>query len=95
MLTINEIRKATNTLLDSYGFFEAILFGSYASGVATENSDVDVYVKVPKGTKTKQVFAFAYDLGKELGVDVDAYGSHEVPEESNFFKLIHDNGVAL
>ena len=95
MLTISDIRNAARPLLDAYGFKGATLFGSYAEGAATEASDVDVYVRVPQGTKTKRVFAFAYDLGQALGVDVDAYGSHEVPAASRFYGRIRQTGVAL
>ena len=78
-----------------YGFYGATLFGSYADGTASAESDVDVFLEVPEGTKTKSVFAFAYDLGAELGVDVDAYGSHEVRRGTPFYDSIRKHGVVL
>lgn len=72
-----------------------MLFGSYANGTASESSDVDVFVSVPPDTKTKVVFAFAYDLGAKLGVDVDAYGSHEVRPDIDFYRSIVRDGVVL
>ena len=95
LITIMDIRNAVKPLLSAYGFAGATLFGSYAKGTATEESDVDVFVDVPAGTKTKHVFAFAYDLGEILGVNVDAYGSHEVPLSSELFRSIKNEGVVL
>ena len=95
MLLISDIQNAVRPLLDAYGFSGATLFGSYATGSATSDSDVDVFVQAPEGTKTKRVFAFAYDLGEALGVDVDAYGSHEVPKSSSLYHQIELTGVAL
>ena len=94
-VSIKEIQKALQPLLRTYGFLGAVLFGSYASGTATEDSDIDLYLRVPEGTKTKNVFAFAYDLGEVLGKTIDAYGSHEVPVTSNLYNQIHAEGVAL
>ena len=93
--SVEEIRSATKTLLDEYGFFGAVLFGSYAEGTASDNSDVDIYLKVPAGARTKDVFNFAYDLGEVIGKTVDAYGSHEVPEASALYDQIKAKGVAL
>ena len=95
MLRIADIRNAVKPLLKAYGFSGATLFGSYATGTAAEGSDVDLYLSVPEETKTKSVFAFAYDLGEALGVDVDAYGSHEVRKDGALFKQIVESGVIL
>lgn len=95
MLAVSDIQAAIHPLLDAYGFTSATLFGSYANGTAGDDSDIDVFVQVPEGTKTKSVFEFAYDLGEALGVDVDAYGSHEVPATSKLYSQIQAIGVAL
>lgn len=95
MLTLQAIKKEIRPLLVEYGFLGAVLFGSYADGTASGNSDIDLYVNVPDGTKTKQVFAFAYDLGEKLGATVDAYGSHEVPVSSSLYQQIQTKGVVL
>lgn len=95
MVSVNDIAAAANPLLHEYGFRGATLFGSYANGQAHEGSDIDLYVLVPEGTRTKRVFEFAFDLGSKLGVDVDAYGSHEVNRSSAFYRGIMQNGVAL
>ena len=94
-LTVKNIQEATRSLLDTYGFLGAVLFGSYADGTATEKSDVDIFLSVPQHTKPKRIFEFAYDLGEVLGTDVDAYGSHEVLPNSDFYNQIHSKGITL
>ena len=93
--TIQEIQAATRLLLNAYGFMGAVLFGSYADGTASAISDIDLFLQVPQQTKTKKIFEFAYDLGEELGVNVDAYGSHEVPVGSKLYDQIQMKGIAL
>ena len=95
MVSLRDISEAAKPLLASYGFAGATLFGSYADGTASGDSDIDLFVRVPEGTKTKRIFSFAYDLGEKLGVDVDAYGSHEVHADSDFYRSIMANGIAL
>ncbi|MDR0306609.1 MAG: nucleotidyltransferase domain-containing protein [Chitinispirillales bacterium] len=43
--TIDEIKKRFEKVAKKYGIEEAYLFGSYARGDATKESDVDFYVK--------------------------------------------------
>lgn len=95
MIDVRDISDAARPLLERYGFSGATLFGSFARGTASESSDVDLLVDVPEGTKTKSVFAFAYDLGAALGVDVDAYGTHEVRPDSPFYRNVMSHGVSL
>ena len=53
-----------------------ILFGSYAQGMATEYSDVDILVIANKfkGIDSYERFSKLYDLGKDLDPDFNAFG---------------------
>ena len=42
--TIEEIKEKTIPIAKKYGIDSMSLFGSYARGEATENSDVDFYI---------------------------------------------------
>ena len=44
ILTLDEIRNACKDVLDNYSVKYCILFGSYATGGATEKSDVDLII---------------------------------------------------
>ena len=43
--TTNEIADKVRPIAEAYGIDKVYLFGSYARGEATENSDIDFYVE--------------------------------------------------
>ena len=44
MVTKDQIRKAVNLLVEKYHPIKIILFGSYALGTPTNDSDVDLFI---------------------------------------------------
>ena len=55
---------------------KVILFGSFAKGQSTAYSDVDILVIANKfkDIDTYKRFSQLYDLGKDLDVDINAFG---------------------
>jgi len=45
MLTIEEITRKLTPIFEANGVTRAILFGSYAKGCATEDSDIDLVIE--------------------------------------------------
>ena len=66
MPTKNEIEKSIKELLVRYNAEYALLFGSYARGEQTENSDIDVLVFGGENFKKSNIFAFAEEQVKVL-----------------------------
>ena len=69
--TLDEIREIVSKLAAQYGAKRVYLFGSYARGEATKNSDVDL--RVDKGN-LRGMFALGAlysDLEDSLGKDLD------------------------
>mgnify|MGYP005909375175 CR=1 FL=1 len=69
--TLAEIREIVSKLAAQYGAKRVYLFGSYARGEATKNSDVDL--RVDKGN-LRGMFALGAlysDLEDSLGKDLD------------------------
>ena len=66
MLTMLEIEASVRELLARYHAEYVLLFGSYARGDATEDSDVDVVVFGGPHFKRTNIFAFAEDEGTSL-----------------------------
>lgn len=60
--TVDNIKSLVKPLLIKHSSKEAILFGSYARGEATEESDIDIMVLVGKGFDPKDVFYIADEL---------------------------------
>jgi len=44
ILSVNDIKKIASIIFDKYDIKSCYLFGSYAKGVATERSDVDLLI---------------------------------------------------
>lgn len=71
VLTIEQIRKAVLPVAQKYALPAVFLFGSYARGTATADSDVDLLIDT-SGTTIKSLL----DLGAVLCDFEDAIGKH-------------------
>lgn len=89
MLTIDEIRERITPICKRYGVKKAYLFGSYARGEATEESDVDLRIDRGDSTELRGLFAlsgFRLDLVDILGREVDLLTSIPDDELSQKFR---------
>ena len=70
LYTIDEIREKVKPVAERYGIEKVLLFGSYARGEATENSDVDLFISY---RKLKGMFAIGgvYSDFEDVFGDVD------------------------
>ena len=73
MLTIQAIRNAVQGIAQTYPIKRVMLFGSYANGKATEQSDVDVLVEfLYSPISILEICGFQEELKEALHIDVDA-----------------------
>lgn len=69
--TIDEIREKVRPVAEKYAIEKVWLFGSYARGEATEDSDVDLLID---GSKIRTLFELGgvyEDFKEALGKDID------------------------
>lgn len=71
ILTIKQIKEIVRPIMNKHNIKEAYLFGSYARGEATRNSDVDIYCEEGDVTTLWKLSAFYDELREALGKDVD------------------------
>ena len=95
MPTKSDIKNAIRTLLVRYNAEYALLFGSYARGEETPDSDVDVVVFGGKNFKKSNIFAFAEDLREMIGKNVDAFEISEVDTGTPFYENLIREGVKI
>lgn len=69
--TLKQIRTKIVPILNRYGIFEIYLFGSYARGEATSDSDVDIYCDRGSIKTLLDVEQLHEDLETELEKKVD------------------------
>lgn len=68
---IDTIRQIILPILLQEGVLRSSLFGSFASGEHTTDSDIDVLVELPQGKSLLDLIALEQKLEAVLGRDVD------------------------
>ena len=91
-MTIHDIQIIVSRLASEYGAERVYLFGSYARGEATEQSDIDL--RIDKGDIRGLRFAgLLGDLEEALGRKVDLISTGGMDE--NFLQAIRPDEVLL
>lgn len=93
MLEIKTIKTKLDPVFSSYHVRSATLFGSYAKGLATEKSDVDLMVD--SNLHGLQFFALVEDIREALDKEVDVFDVTHIDEGSRIQKEIYDTGVKI
>ena len=94
-LTRNDVEAMIQMLLHKYHAEYALLFGSYARGEATADSDIDVLVVGGDSFKASDIFAFGEELRQMTGKDVDAFELREVNKGTAFYDTVMREGVRI
>lgn len=100
MVTINEIKKFGRQIGEQFGVQRVILFGSYAQGTATADSDVDLLVIGPfKGRSVDKSVAIRMKLRPQFPVDILVKTSEKVRQRIKmgdcFIRDILEKGKVL
>ena len=69
--TVEQIKHITAPIAQAYGVKSLSLFGSYARGEATENSDIDLLVECGAIRSAFQMGGLYADLSEGLGKTLD------------------------
>ena len=93
MLTIPRIREIVTPICRQYGVQRTYLFGSYARGEATEQSDVDLRIEPGRIHSLLVLSAFRLDLVDALGKEVDVVSA--LPEDEEFRRELSRDEVLL
>ena len=89
VMTMKELEAVIRALLRKYHAEYALLFGSYARGEATADSDIDIIVFGGKDFHPADIFAFGEELRQLTGKDVDAFEIREVNVGTPFYAELH------
>ena len=95
VLERNAVIKCIESLLKKYNAESAILFGSYARGEATPESDIDVIIFGGPGFKPSNIFALAEDLREITNRDADVFEIRELNEGTDFYDAIMREGLKI
>lgn len=93
LLTIDEIKAACKTVLDEYSVKYCILFGSYAKGTATEQSDVDLLISTD--VTGLRFYGITERLRNELNKKVDLLDLRQLTDNRGLLDDILKDGVKV
>lgn len=95
ILTIDEIRTPIAPLAQKYNVAEIWVFGSYARGDATADSDIDLLVLGGDTFKPASVFELAEEARRTLRKNVDMFEISEINTDSSFYDRIMREKVRI
>ena len=90
---MEEIREKAVPILEDYGVERAAVFGSYARGEETEDSDVDLLVRIDDDLSLLDVSRLKIELEDVLGKEVDIVEEGVV--KSGMEEYIEEDQVAI
>lgn len=91
--TIPELKDRLTPIFEKHGVRKAILFGSYAKGTASANSDVDLLVD--SGLRGLRFVGLLGDIRQTLGIDVDLFDVAHIEAGSQIDREIQETGVMI
>lgn len=93
ILSLNDIKSKCEEIFDSYGVEYCYLFGSYAKGKATPNSDVDLLISSDiRGIK---FFGLIEELRERLHKRVDALDINQLRDNIDLVQEILRDGIKI
>ncbi|MDR3225304.1 MAG: nucleotidyltransferase domain-containing protein [Clostridiales Family XIII bacterium] len=94
MYTISEISSIVTPIAEAYGIRKMAVFGSYARGEATKDSDLDFHI-IDRGALRGlfRLSGFNIALKEKLQMDVDVVTSGSLSEE--FLKNISGEEIVV
>ncbi len=93
MDTVNQIKLKLYPIFEKYPVKKAVLFGSYAKGIAHEKSDIDIMVD--SGLRGMAFFGLLEDVATSLDKSVDLLDSSEIEHDSEVDREIRRTGVLI
>ncbi len=91
--SISTIQSLLQPVFNAHHVKKAILFGSYAKGMAKQNSDVDILVD--SGLKGLAFFGLLEDVVTALDKNVDMLDTSQIIQDSLVDKEIKQSGVLI
>ena len=92
---VNRLREMLYPIFDANPIYSATLFGSYAKGNATEQSDVDIVID-SRGQLLNMAFYGVLDaITERLGKQVDLFELSEIRKPSPMYTEIMQSGVRI
>ena len=90
-----EIIVLIKKLLVRYHASHAILFGSYARGEETKDSDIDLIIVGGERFHPSDIFDLGEDLRELTGKEADVFEIREIDTDTDFYRTAMAEGVKI
>ncbi len=94
-MQIDEIKEKLHPIFASSPVYRAVLFGSYAKGVATDRSDLDIVLDSRGELRGIHFYGILEDVVTALDKRVDLFEISEIRPDSPIMNEITKGGVVL
>lgn len=91
--TVSELQKILTPIFRQNGVKQAILFGSYAKGLAAAKSDIDLLVD--SGLRGLAFFGLLEDVSTAIDAPIDLLDVSQIEKNSRIDREIRESGVAI
>ena len=95
MPTKETIQKVVRDVVKEYDIKEAYLFGSYARGEETPQSDIDLRFLCGKTLRIQDLYHIEKELEKKLGKSIEIISAPPKELRPRFYKRIKEDEVML
>jgi predicted nucleotidyltransferase len=89
----NEIRERLTPVFTSEPVYRAVLFGSYAKGIATENSDIDIVIDSRGELHGLRFYQVLDSVVEAIGKPVDLIELSEIKSDSPILEEVKQGMV--
>ena len=93
--TSNEIKEILYPIFVSNAVYKATLFGSYAKGIATNKSDIDIVIDSKGELLNINFYGLLEEIVQTLKKKVDLFEMSEIKKDSPIYEEIQKEGVLL
>ena len=93
--TVKEIKETLQPIFTENAVYKATLFGSYAKGLATNKSDIDIVIDSQGELLNINFYGLLEQLVTALNAKVDLLEASEIKKDSPIYKEIQKEGVVL
>ena len=95
MMTLNELTDILLPVIEESPIKKVTVFGSYARGDATDDSDIDIVIDSGGKLNGMNFFIYADKLAEALPVKSDIFESIEIKKPSSLYTRILNEGVVI
>ena len=95
MLNIADIRATVEPIVKDTKVQKLVLFGSYAKGTASENSDIDLYMFSNGAITGLAFFELKSRIEDAFGMEIDLFPDLDIIPNSPVERQINESGVVI